>query len=86
MRKCVNTFAHAIGTLLLIFGVCVVTSAVLRAQVTSASIFGSVSDRSGAVVAGADVIVTNTDTNLVRTTKTDEHGQYAVRALPLGSY
>jgi hypothetical protein len=58
----------------------------LRAQVTTAGIFGSVSDRTGAMVPAADITVVNTDTNLIRTTKTDAHGQYSVRALPVGTY
>jgi Carboxypeptidase regulatory-like domain/TonB-dependent Receptor Plug Domain len=58
----------------------------LTAQVTTASIFGTVNDSSGAVVPGADVTVTNIATNFTRATTSDGAGEYSIKALPLGSY
>lgn len=58
----------------------------LQAQVATGSILGTVTDTSNAVVPGATVTATNLDTQLARTTMTDESGQYALRFLSLGNY
>ena len=57
----------------------------LSAQV-SASISGTVTDQSGAVVANATVTVKNVDTAAVRSTATDESGLYRMFSLPVGKY
>ena len=57
-----------------------------RAQQTLGSINGTVTDISGATVAGAPVVFTNTDTGLARTVKTSGSGAYAVQNLPIGAY
>ena len=57
-----------------------------RAQQTTATIVGNVTDSSGAVVTGATVTITNTATNTVRTTVTDAAGQYSIPSLPAGAY
>lgn len=62
------------------------TASPLAAQVTTAGIFGTVNDRSGAVVPGASVTVVNIDTNFTRSTKSDATGDYSITALPLGQY
>jgi hypothetical protein len=57
------------------------------AQVDStAQISGIVKDASGAVVNGAAVTVTQTDTSLTRTAVTNEAGFYAFSNLPIGPY
>jgi outer membrane receptor protein involved in Fe transport len=58
---------------------------VLWAQGTS-TIFGTVSDRSGAVVPGAAVVVTNPQTGIARTTRSSQTGSYVVAQLPIGEY
>ena len=57
----------------------------LRAQV-SASIAGVVTDRSGARVPAAAIIVKNLETGAIRSTVTDDAGRYQVLALPVGEY
>ena len=52
-----------------------------RAQIT-----GRVTDATGAVVPGAQVEVTNTDTGVTRTATTNELGYYTVALLPNGHY
>jgi len=52
----------------------------------SASLFGTVSDPSGAAVSGATVTAKNVDTGFVRSTTTDAEGRYALSALPVGRY
>src|SRR3984893_19081445 len=49
----------------------------------SAAIVGTVTDPSGAVVAGANVTAMNVDTGMVRAVVTDNIGQYRVVALPV---
>jgi Carboxypeptidase regulatory-like domain len=53
---------------------------------TAASIFGTVTDDSGAVVSGAKILATNTLTNEVRNTTTNEVGNYTFPELPVGVY
>src|SRR5262245_39324845 len=57
------------------------------AQTTTGSIVGTVSDPSGAVVAGATVTVTNEGTGIVAIkTTTDAAGNYVATTLPVGRY
>jgi len=56
------------------------------AQTFRGTILGTVTDPSGAVVAGAKVIVHNTETGLDRTTQTAGDGSYTVPELPVGKY
>jgi outer membrane receptor protein involved in Fe transport len=53
---------------------------------TTANIQGTVSDQSGAAVAGAKVTVKNTAMGIERTTQTNSIGAYEVPALPPGTY
>src|SRR5580698_981173 len=64
----------------------VLFSSVLRAQLTTATIYGRVTDANGGTLAGAEVVVTNTDTNLSRTAQTNAEGEYRIELLPVGSY
>jgi len=57
----------------------------LQGQAT-ASFSGTVSDKAGAVIAGANVTVTSQDTGLTRESKTNDSGQYLVPLLPVGFY
>ena len=49
-------------------------------------ISGTVSDKSGAAIAGADVVITNTSGSLTRTTTTNSDGAYVVAGLPGATY
>jgi Carboxypeptidase regulatory-like domain len=57
-----------------------------QTQATTGVIEGTVTDPSGAVVAGAQVTVTNTDTGYQRQVPTDSNGFYRAVLLPLGTY
>ncbi len=59
---------------------------VLAQGTSAASIQGTVTDASGAAVAGAAVTVTNTQTNTSRTFTTESDGRYTALNLPVGSY
>ncbi|HEV2423871.1 MAG TPA: TonB-dependent receptor [Terriglobia bacterium] len=58
----------------------------LRAQVSSGSIVGYVYDPSGALIANAEVTVSDADRALVRTTRTNASGAYAVPELTPAVY
>jgi hypothetical protein len=55
-------------------------------QITLSTIRGAAIDPTGAVVAGADITVTNVDTGTKRDTKTDANGNFEVPDLPRGKY
>ena len=52
----------------------------------TASISGTVKDPSGATITGATITVTNTDTGIAQTQKTNTAGFYSFQSLPLGHY
>src|SRR5207302_7325681 len=56
------------------------------AQSTTQSIIGLVTDSTGAVIQGAKVTLTNTGTNVVLTTSTNETGNYSFPLLQVGDY
>ncbi len=56
------------------------------AQSTSGRVLGSVSDQSGAAVAGATVVVTDTERGTSRTLTTDQAGAYVAADLTPGTY
>ena len=58
----------------------------LTAQTFRGGILGTVTDASGAAVAGAQVTATNTGTALTRTATTNDQGDYFLTELPLGDY
>jgi carboxypeptidase family protein/TonB-dependent receptor-like protein len=75
-------------SLLLVFVLCSLLASVAPAfaQRTTASVRGTVTDPSKAIVPGATVTVTNRDTGLTRTTTTNAEGVYSVSELPVGRY
>ena len=58
----------------------------LDAQVLKAQVLGTVSDQSGAVVPGARVVLTETNTNLSRSRQSNESGLYVFPNLDPGTY
>ncbi|HMK20695.1 MAG TPA: TonB-dependent receptor [Terriglobales bacterium] len=58
----------------------------VSAQTFRGTILGTVTDPSGAVVAGARVTVHNNSTGLERTTVTSADGSYSIPELPIGPY
>src|SRR5262245_55846873 len=57
-----------------------------QSNASSGEIKGTITDASGAVVPGATVTVTNTETGFSRTAITDERGEYRILLLPPGAY
>src|SRR2546428_13573958 len=68
------------GALVLLFG------REANGQATTGTIFGTVTDPTGAVVPGVEVTAVNTATNFARATLTNQEGQYTLRLLPVGEY
>lgn len=61
-------------------------SVTVFAQVTGARLTGIVTDSSNAAVPGAQLTITNTNTNTVTHAVADDHGEYNIPTLPAGSY
>ena len=64
----------------------VMTATSLVAQTFRGTILGTVTDPSGAVVAGAQVSAKNTGTGQERVTTTSADGSYTIPELPIGTY
>jgi len=62
------------------------TPAAIAAQTTFASITGTVTDSSGAVIRQAAVTATNVETSVVTKTTTNDNGVYTVGQLREGPY
>jgi hypothetical protein len=58
----------------------------LRAQLSSANISGEARDAGNASVSAVDVALTNSDTGIVRKTKTNSAGVYSFTSIPPGRY
>ena len=69
----------------LLMGVFIAGSALLTFAQT-ASIQGTVFDKAGAVVTGAEIVVTNIGTGQVRTATSSGTGFYSITTLPVGAY
>ena len=82
------SFNRQVGRLLLgvAFFYGFVATDVAVAQVGTGSIQGTVSDSSGAIIAGASVTVTNTQTGGVTPITANTQGRYAVPDLLVGTY
>src|SRR5690348_6172236 len=58
----------------------------LCAQTNFGRISGTITDTSGAAIAGAKVIVKNADTQSMRTVNSDDRGFFVAENLPIGPY
>jgi len=73
-----------LALMLLLLASPIVTRA--QTQITTGVIQGTVFDEANAVVAGANVEVKNTDTNLTKNLQTDSDGRFVFLQLPSGRY
>ena len=64
----------------------IAAAAALSAQETRGTIFGRALDPQNAVVAGASILVTNVETNVMTRLRTNETGYYEADLLQAGSY
>src|SRR5262245_49606842 len=56
------------------------------AQITAATVSGTVKDQTQAVLPGADVVVKNVATGATRSASTDANGYFTIPGLPPGTY
>ena len=70
----------------LAFVFCLFVSVPVRAQVTGATLSGTVTDASGAVIANAQVAIKNTATGITKDATTDSAGFYTAPNLQAGPY
>jgi len=54
-----------------------------RAQLNTATALGTITDATGAAIPNATVVLTQTDTNFTRETKTNGLGEYRAEFLPV---
>src|SRR5712691_4879073 len=71
---------------LFLLGIVLILSSAASAQVDTASVSGVITDQSGGIVVGAEVHVTNVDTNVVSTGTSNQSGVYLVTGLRPGRY
>jgi hypothetical protein len=84
MRARIIPASMNLGSMILVF--VVLAAVTLSAQTFRGTILGTVTDPSGAVIAGAKVTVKNTNTGLERATVTSGDGGYSIPELPIGTY
>lgn len=73
-------------SVLMVAALLLVGAPLIMAQGTTATIYGTVTDSSGAVVPGVQVTATNLETNFSRSANTDQDGSYRLVFLPVGRY
>ena len=77
---------HILGILIAAVGIGALSPASALGQVSNGQISGRVTDAQGAVLPGVTVTATQTGTQFVRTTVTNEVGAYTLPGLPVGPY
>jgi hypothetical protein len=80
-EKCVSRWIRR-----LILFIAVVAVGRVAAQVETATISGTATDSSGAVLAGASIHAKNVGTNITQSTGSDSAGRYRISDLPIGTY
>ena len=81
MRLSIKVVRQLVQSALLLFFV-----VALHAQTITGNINGTVTDPSGAIIPGAKVTATNTDTNVQTSTTSNNDGLYSIRFLQIGHY
>jgi len=71
---------------ILLLGIILISSSALFAQGETATVSGVITEQSGGAVVGAEVRVTNADTNVTSTTTSNQSGIYLVTGLRPGRY
>jgi len=73
-------------SLIALIGVMILGTSTPEAQLTTATLSGTVTDASGGVIPGASISVLHVETGSVRSTVSDDEGRYRVPLLQPGSY
>jgi hypothetical protein len=82
-RSATRSFPSPVVFLLALF---VLTANALIGQINTATVNGTVTDSSGAIVPGATVTISNSGSQAQRTTQTNTDGVYSIPLLQPGSY
>ncbi|HTF63071.1 MAG TPA: carboxypeptidase-like regulatory domain-containing protein, partial [Edaphobacter sp.] len=77
-----SRFVKAVCCLVMFFAISICASA----QLSTATMFGNITDPTGAAIAKATVTLTQTDTGFTRTVVTEAGGAYRADFLPVGPY
>src|SRR5436853_1953308 len=77
---------HRVRMLISAAAILVVFLGILQAQIKSGTIIGLVTDKTGAVIAYAEITVLNEETQVVDKSKSGGAGEYAVPYLAAGRY
>lgn len=72
--------------LLFCLGVSLLSPAPVHGQVTTATVYGNVTDGSGAQIPSAPVIIVNEETGSTQTATTNRTGEFTFNFLPVGRY
>src|SRR5215472_5279470 len=87
MNKSITGLRSLVFGSVLLLGVIVVSSGgVIYGQAVNGTLLGTITDPAGAVVPGATVTITEVNTNLTRSTVTNESGNYVFGNLDRGVY
>src|SRR5260370_4992678 len=71
---------------LFLLGIILILSSAVSAQVETATVSGVITHQSGGIVVGAEVLVTNADTNVTSKTISNQSGIYLITSLKPGRY
>ena len=67
-------------------GMSLLCPAIVQGQVTTATVYGNVTDGSGAQIPGAPVVIVNEETGSTQTATTNRTGEFTFTFLPVGRY
>ena len=84
-RTVKSSFRHLLVAMLAV-GMMLLGGARANAQLSTATMFGTITDATGAVIPHATIILTQTDTNFTRTSTGKDDGSYREEFLPIGPY
>src|SRR5258708_6031719 len=84
-RRGVALRGLVVGSWMFTLAALLLASSAYAAEVT-ASLLGTVRDASGAVVTGANISLTNTQTNVAKKTESGTDGEYSFTLIPVGQY
>jgi hypothetical protein len=72
--------------LIFCIGVSSLCPAIVQGQVTTATVYGNVTDGSGAQIPSAPVVIVNEETGTAQTATTNKTGEFTFNFLPVGRY
>jgi len=79
-------FIHWLGPRSFVVTALLLSPQLSRAQVVSASLYGTVTDPTGAAIPSATIMATNVATGIATRTTTDAAGDYTLPSLPPATY